>query len=250
MSFKRAFGHVAAAAALALGAASASAAVVFDTWTSNADANTPQANIKVTVTKNGSNFDWILTVNPWNAEALGLFVDFGNVTMPSLVSITNVVTTPTSGGTVALFAKDTTSDDCGSGCNLNGSPPEPVLNPDNQWELVFRLGTSGYEGIQTWNWRTEDFGLDESAFKLMAYRTQVNCPAGSTLPGSTNCTGSQKGYGFPTDNGGGPANGNGNGGGPANGGGNGVPEPATLGLIGLGMLAIGALRRRRSDASC
>lgn len=41
-----------------------------------------------------------------------------------------------------------------------------------------------------------------------------------------------------------------NGGGPGNGGGNGVPEPATLGLIGLGMLAIGALRRRRSDASC
>lgn len=45
------------------------------------------------------------------------------------------------------------------------------------------------------------------------------------------------------DTGGPPANGNGNGGGPGNG--NGVPEPATLGLIGLGMLALGALRRRQ-----
>jgi hypothetical protein len=32
---------------------------------------------------------------------------------------------------------------------------------------------------------------------------------------------------------------------PGNSNGNGVPEPATLGMIGLGMLAMAALRRRR-----
>lgn len=39
----------------------------------------------------------------------------------------------------------------------------------------------------------------------------------------------------------GNGNGNGNGGGPG-----GLPEPSTVGLIGLGMLAIGALRRRKT----
>lgn len=43
------------------------------------------------------------------------------------------------------------------------------------------------------------------------------------------------------------ARGSGNGGGPGNSNGNDVPEPATLALIGLGALAIGALRRRRGD---
>lgn len=44
------------------------------------------------------------------------------------------------------------------------------------------------------------------------------------------------GSGTPTGNGGGPGNGND------------VPEPATLGLIGLSMLAMAGLRRRRADS--
>lgn len=48
-------------------------------------------------------------------------------------------------------------------------------------------------------------------------------------------------------NGGGPGNGNGNGGGPGNGNGNGndVPEPATLALVGVSLLGLAAVRRRR-----
>ena len=49
----------------------------------------------------------------------------------------------------------------------------------------------------------------------------------------------------PDGNGGGPGNGNGNGGGPGNGNGGGVPEPATLALVGAGLLAAVGLRRRR-----
>lgn len=39
--------------------------------------------------------------------------------------------------------------------------------------------------------------------------------------------------------------GDGNGGGPGNGNGNGLPEPTALALIGLGMFALGAMRRRK-----
>ena len=34
---------------------------------------------------------------------------------------------------------------------MNGSPTEPLPVPDGQWELVFRLGDQGYDGIQTFS---------------------------------------------------------------------------------------------------
>lgn len=225
---RKTYHQFALAAAAVLTSVSASATVVYNSWTVNE--GTP-ANLSVTVTQVGDLFNWTLTVNPWNAEALGLFVDLGDVTMPASIPITNVVTSPTAGGGVSLVAKDTTSDSCGPGCNLNGSPAEPVASPDGQWELVFRLGEQGFQGYQTFSWTTDDFGLDESAFGLMAYRTQVNCPPGSTLPAGTNCSGSQKAYGSPQEVEEPPSE---------------IPEPGTLALVGLAGLVAGMVRRRRA----
>jgi hypothetical protein len=181
------FFALATGAALALSAACAQGAVVYNTWSSNV---APNGNYELTITHNpvSSTFNYNLTVNPWNAEGLGLFIDFGNRDISGPVSLTNV----SPSGEVALHALETTSHTCGTGCNLNGLTL-PSLG-DGEWELVFRLGDTGFEGIQTFSWTTQDFGLDESALGLLAIRAQQLCTSG-TLP-SGSCEDSDKVYGF------------------------------------------------------
>lgn len=205
----------------------AHASVVYNSWTTNEGLT---GNYILTVTDVGSTFNWNLTINPWNAEALGLFVDLGTAVIgaPATVSLTNV----NPSGEISVFATDTSSDSCGTGCNLNGLALPALVGGD--WELVFRLGDAGYEGIQTFSWTTPDFGLTESAFGLVGVRAQQLCDVGSTLPSSTSCGGSDKSYGQPGGGGGG------------GGGSNEIPEPATLALVGLGLLGAAALRRRKS----
>lgn len=203
----------------------AQASVVYNSWTSN-DAAT--GNYILTVTDVGSTFNWNLTINPWNAEALALFVDLGTAVIgtPASVVLTNV--NPV--GQISVFATDTASDNCGTGCNLNGLALPVLVGGD--WELVFRLGDVGYDGIQTFSWTTSDFGLTESAFGLVGIRAQQLCDAGSTLPSSASCGGSDKSYGTPGGGGGG--------------GSNEIPEPGTLALVGLGLLGAATLKRRKA----
>ncbi|WP_367154556.1 hypothetical protein [Methylomonas sp. HYX-M1] len=190
-----------------------SQSATFNTWTTNEGGT---GNYILTVTEQATDgiFDFNLTVNPWNAEALGLFIDFGNNDLGA-TTLSNV----TPSGQVSLFATDTSSDNCGSGCNLNGLFA-PVSSPDGEWELVFRLGSQGFNNIQTFSFTVGGLaGLNDTDITLAAIRSQQLCSGTDTLP-TGSCGGSDKSYGTPTFPG--PT----------------VPEPGILGLIGISALAL------------
>ena len=63
----------------------AQAALVYNSWTTQT--GPAQGNYIFTVNHVGSQFSYNLTINPWNAEALGLFIDLGNVSMPANIGL-------------------------------------------------------------------------------------------------------------------------------------------------------------------
>ena len=206
-----------AAALLLLVPGVSPATVVFDTWTSNDSAT---GNYIVSITDVGSKFDINVTVSPWNAEVLGLFLDFGNVNVgsASALALTNV--SPV--GQVSVYAVDTASAGCGMGCTLNGLAT-PLVSPDGQWEAIFRLGAQGFDGIQTFSFTINDLGLGEDDIKLVGIRAQQLCGPGGTLSnGDTGCSGSDKAYSSE---------------------GRYVPEPGSLALLALAMFGVAAFRR-------
>lgn len=194
----------------------AHATLVYDDWTSN-DAST--GNFILTITHDTNRFLYNLTVDPWNAEALGVFIDLGSITVGAS-GFSNL----TPAAPMTLYATDSASNNCGSGCNLSGLSLPALGGGD--WELIFRLGGSGFDGLQTFAWATNDFGLDESALGLVAIRAQQLCSGNQTLPAnSQSCTGSDKAYGYGTQQQ--------------------VPEPAGIALLALALMALTALARLR-----
>jgi hypothetical protein len=204
---------------LATGLSAQGATITYDTWTSN-DSSSGNYIFTVDDTTAGK-FNYNLTVDPWNAEALGIFLDLGDKDVGA-VSLSNV--SPT--GEVSIFDTDTTSDFCGPDCNINGLNPS-LAEPDGEWELIFSLGEPGFEGIQTFSWTTNDVGLSLADIGVVAIRVQQLCAPGNFLsPGNDEgCGDSDKSYSYPTVD---------------------VPEPATLGLLALGLVAIAAARRRHA----
>lgn len=191
--------------------------ITYDSWTSNEGSS---GNYVLTIDDNTSGiFNYSLTVNPRNAEPLGLFVDLGDNT----IGATNL-----SGNDVSLFATDTSSSSCGQGCNINGLSV-PTLLGDNEWELVFRLGAQGFDDIQSFNWSTSTFGLNLDDFGVVAARAQQLCETGQTLPNG-NCDGSDKSYGFISPNTNPPVL---------------VSEPYSAIFFGMGLLSLVLVRRRR-----
>jgi hypothetical protein len=189
----------------------ANASVIFDTWVSNED---PNGNYVLTITPFATGFTVDLEIDPWNAEALGLFLDLGAVD----ISSASILGAPPD---VSVFDTDATSNKCGPGCNLNGLTPP--LGDDGEWEFVFQLGGPGFDGRQNWSFDVSAAGqsFTEGDFVIAAIRAQALCSEGDTLP-TGNCNDSDKSYGYAS-----------------------VPEPSTLALLGIGLLAIGAVRLRR-----
>lgn len=182
--------HLLASALCAGAVGAASATAVFSNATSIYGAGNGGNYVLTVSDATPGSLQWTLDVQPWNAEVLALFVDFGTVTMPSSIGLSH--TSPS--GAITLFARDTSSSSCGSGCNLNGLALPALGGGD--WELVFRLGDSGFQGIQSWNWTTSDFGLDAADIRLIGIRAQQLCSAGQTLPDGS-CGGSDKAFAWP-----------------------------------------------------
>lgn len=159
-------------------------AVLFDSWTSNSSL-TGSYVVTVQHNQDTSTWDFVFTVDPWDAEGLGLFIDLGDFDLTDTPVLSGVSWEPyVTAGRVNIQKTDSSSSACGSGCNINGLNP-PLADPDDQWEFVFRLGRRKYDGIQTFNFSVNDSalaGISDSDWGLIAVRGRQVCPSGSTHP--------------------------------------------------------------------
>lgn len=164
--------------------------IVFESWLTN-EGNSGNYILAIEHSNNEFNFD--LRITPWNAEALGLFIDLGDVDLSSvgINSVSDLILT--NSNNIVTYAIDSADHICGNGCNLNGL--NPVLTTDEEWEMIFSLGATGFDDIQRFQLTTSDFGLELSDFKMIGIRSQQLCSDAALLDnGDEGCTGSDKSY--------------------------------------------------------
>ena len=208
---------VAAAGVMAMTASAQAGEIRYDTWSTNEGIS---GNYQLTVNDDGGRFNFDLTVDPWNAEAFGLFVDFGEKSAAGAIDLQG-------DSTVTGAWSNLDKDKCGgNGCNVNGLSNHYTSDFDGEWGLVFRFGEPGFEGLQSFSWSTAMMGVGLDDFGLVAVRAQNLCSGDNTLDdGDNGCGDSDKSFGFSS-----PIP---------------VTEPGMLGLMGLGLVMLG-LRRRKA----
>ncbi len=181
-------------------------------------------NYVLSISGEGTNiWQFDFAIDPWNAEALNLYLDFGEVTMGSVGIL---------GNSSVSVVTDTNQD------NLQGLKP-PLYSPDLDWELAFSLGSTGYEGIQSFSWQLSGTTLSSIEWQggwLAGARAQVFCSGSDLLPtASQSCNDSDKSYGYGVYGGGVTSVSN-------------VPLPATAWLFATGVAALMGVRAKKRAA--
>lgn len=204
-----------AVGAMAVMASLQAGEIRYDTWSTNEGIS---GNYKLTVNDNDGRFNFALTVAPWNAEAFGLFVDFGEKQAAGNIDLQG-------DANVTGAWSNQSSDKCGQGCNINGLSNYYTPEFDDEWGLVFRFGQQGFDALQSFNWSTSMMGVGLNDFGMVAVRAQNLCSGNNTLDdGDNGCGDSDKSFGFSS-----PIP---------------VTEPGMLGLMGLGLVMLGFRRRK------